>query len=136
MSSKQLHRSFLLGGLLWTEASTYLIHFTGQWANYCQIFYLRLPLSRDVKGCQPNCKQHTQPFCPIFPVELRKCLPKIANSFAERLKTNSTSEGISYILYIIAISVGKKRMYTVFQCEFCIEQKDIILCLTQGLNSL
>jgi len=26
-------------------------------------------------------------------------------------------------------------MCTVFQCEFCNEQKDIILCLTQGLNS-
>lgn len=86
-------------------------------------------------GVHPTSKKHNQPFHHVFPVELLKCLPKITNSFAERLKTNSTSEGIAYIVYIIGISEGKKRMCTVFHCKFCIEQKDIILCLTQGWNS-
>lgn len=59
-------------------------------------------------GVHPTCKKHSKPFHRIFPVELLK--PII---FADRLKTNSTSEGISYIVYIIGISEGKKDVHSV-----------------------
>lgn len=74
-------------------------------------------------GVQPICKKHSRPFHPIFPVELLKCLPRIANSFAERLKTNSTSEGISYIVYIIGISEGKKGCVQCFSVNSALNKK-------------
>lgn len=74
-------------------------------------------------GVHPLCKNHSRPFHRIFPVGLLECLPKIANSFAERLKTNSTSEGISYIVYIIGISEGKKGCVQCFNVNSALNKK-------------
>lgn len=74
-------------------------------------------------GVHPTSKKHNQPFHHVFPVELLKCLPKITNSFAERLKTNSTSEGIAYIVYIIGISEGKKGCAQCFTVNSALNKK-------------
>lgn len=48
---------------------------------------------------------------------------KNSQQFAERPKTNSTSEGISYIVYIIGISEGKKGCVQCFSVNSALNKK-------------